>query len=41
MKKYLGIEPDNVNNGVLQDIHWAFGAIGYFPSYLGKHKFFN
>jgi len=34
MKDYLGIEPDNDSNGVLQDIHWNFGAYGYFPSYL-------
>jgi carboxypeptidase Taq len=34
MKDYLGIEPENDTNGVLQDIHWNFGAYGYFPSYL-------
>eukprot|EP01080_Neovahlkampfia_damariscottae_P000249 gene249-4495_t len=34
MKDYLGIEPDSDTNGVLQDIHWNFGAYGYFPSYL-------
>jgi carboxypeptidase Taq len=34
MKEYLGIEPDKDSNGVLQDIHWNFGAYGYFPSYL-------
>ena len=33
MKNYLGIEvPDDVR-GVLQDVHWAGGAFGYFPSY--------
>jgi carboxypeptidase Taq len=32
-KEYLGIDvPDN-KRGVLQDSHWSFGAIGYFPSY--------
>ncbi len=29
----LGIVPDNDANGVLQDIHWSGGAIGYFPTY--------
>jgi len=27
------VEPSHDNEGVLQDIHWAFGAFGYFPSY--------
>lgn len=29
----LGIVPDNDANGVLQDIHWSGGSIGYFPTY--------
>lgn len=29
----LGIRPDSVADGVLQDIHWATGAFGYFPTY--------
>jgi carboxypeptidase Taq len=33
MKAYLGIEPKNDADGCLQDIHWAWGAIGYFPTY--------
>lgn len=32
-KKYLGITPTNMKNGVLQDIHWGDGSFGYFPSY--------
>ena len=32
-KEYLGIEPDNDGEGVLQDVHWSGGAFGYFPSY--------
>ena len=44
-KKYLGIEVPNDNKGILQDIHWAFGLIGYFPTYsLGSFyaaQFFN
>lgn len=32
-KKYFGIEvPDN-RRGILQDVHWSGGAIGYFPTY--------
>ncbi len=30
---YLGIRPENVREGVLQDIHWSQGSFGYFPSY--------
>lgn len=33
MKEYLGIEPKNDTEGVLQDIHWSYGSIGYFPTY--------
>lgn len=33
MQKYLGIIPDNHSNGCMQDIHWPWGAFGYFPSY--------
>ncbi len=29
----LGITPNNDANGVLQDIHWSGGMIGYFPTY--------
>jgi carboxypeptidase Taq len=32
-KEYLGIEPDSDRTGVLQDVHWAGGSFGYFPSY--------
>lgn len=32
-KEYLGIEPSNDGEGVLQDVHWSGGAFGYFPSY--------
>lgn len=32
-KEYMGIEPENDAIGVLQDIHWAGGSFGYFPSY--------
>jgi carboxypeptidase Taq len=33
MEEYLGIVPPNDSLGVLQDIHWSWGMIGYFPSY--------
>ena len=29
----LGLKIDNDTNGVLQDVHWSYGAFGYFPSY--------
>ena len=34
MEELLGIRPDTDATGVLQDIHWSMGAIGYFPDYL-------
>jgi carboxypeptidase Taq len=33
MEQRLGIRPGNDVDGCLQDIHWAVGAFGYFPSY--------
>ena len=33
MVSYLGVEPPNNREGCLQDVHWACGAIGYFPTY--------
>ncbi|RJQ32894.1 carboxypeptidase M32 [Candidatus Parcubacteria bacterium] len=33
MKKYLGVKPPNDRMGILQDVHWAMGGIGYFPTY--------
>ena len=32
-EEYLGIRPTDYSSGVLQDIHWSMGAIGYFPTY--------
>ncbi len=32
-EEYLGVRPENVSDGVLQDIHWSQGSFGYFPSY--------
>lgn len=32
-EQYLSIRPENDAQGVLQDVHWAGGSFGYFPSY--------
>ncbi|NUU98482.1 carboxypeptidase M32 [Marinitoga sp. 1138] len=34
MEKYLGVVPEKDSEGVLQDVHWAHGSFGYFPSYM-------
>lgn len=31
--QYLGIRPQTYADGILQDIHWSAGLIGYFPTY--------
>jgi carboxypeptidase Taq len=31
---FLGIVPPNDAQGVLQDVHWSMGSIGYFPTYF-------
>jgi len=31
--RHLGVRPANDREGCLQDIHWADGLIGYFPTY--------
>ncbi len=33
MKDYLNLEPPNDAQGVLQDVHWSGGMVGYFPTY--------
>ena len=33
MAEFLGVTPPNDADGVMQDIHWSDGMIGYFPSY--------
>ncbi len=33
IEQYLGIDVPDVADGVLQDMHWSGGAIGYFPTY--------
>jgi carboxypeptidase Taq len=32
-REYLGVDPKNAGDGVLQDVHWSRGSIGYFPTY--------
>ena len=45
MKEYLNLDINNDTEGVLQDVHWSYGYIGYFPTYaLGSAyaaQFFN
>lgn len=31
-REYLGVEPENDSQGILQDVHWS-GGFGYFPTY--------
>ena len=33
MVEYLGLEPENDSVGLMQDVHWYCGLVGYFPSY--------
>jgi carboxypeptidase Taq len=33
MHDYLGLDVPNHAQGVLQDIHWSAGSLGYFPTY--------
>jgi carboxypeptidase Taq len=34
MWEYLGVEVPDDAHGVLQDVHWSTGMIGYFSTYL-------
>ena len=33
MREYLGVEPGDVRQGPLQDVHWSGDSFGYFPTY--------
>ncbi len=33
MAEYLGVDVPDDAHGVLQDVHWSRGTIGYFPTY--------
>ncbi len=43
--RYLGVTVPDDRSGVLQDIHWSHGSIGYFPTYtignLAAAQFWN
>ncbi len=32
-KEYLGLDVPDAGKGVVQDMHWYGGSIGYFPTY--------
>ena len=32
-EKYLGVRPPDFKDGVMQDVHWYTGSMGYFPTY--------
>lgn len=32
-KQYLGVDVPDDRRGCLQDVHWSFGLVGYFPTY--------
>lgn len=32
-EQYLGVRPSSDKEGLLQDMHWSAGYLGYFPSY--------
>jgi carboxypeptidase Taq len=32
-KEYLGVDVVDDRAGILQDVHWAHGGFGYFPTY--------
>ena len=32
-QEYLGIQPPTDADGVMQDVHWSAGLVGYFPTY--------
>ena len=34
MKDYLGVDVPDAARGVLQDVHWSLGLVGYFPTYV-------
>ncbi|MCB9990019.1 MAG: hypothetical protein H6867_01405 [Rhodospirillales bacterium] len=39
MNDILGIQPEGVADGCLQDVHWFVGKFGYFPAYTVGHMY--
>jgi carboxypeptidase Taq len=33
MEELLGLTPPSDSDGILQDVHWSIGIMGYFPTY--------
>jgi carboxypeptidase Taq len=33
MQQYFGLTPPDDAQGILQDVHWSGGSLGYFPTY--------
>lgn len=33
MKEFVGVKPKTDKEGILQDVHWSGGMLGYFPTY--------
>jgi carboxypeptidase Taq len=33
LERYVGVRPPDDAAGILQDMHWSIGALGYFPTY--------
>ena len=33
MERWIGVLPPDDADGVMQDMHWSIGALGYFPTY--------
>ena len=33
MQQYFGLTPPDDTHGILQDVHWSGGSLGYFPTY--------
>jgi len=32
-QEYLGVKAPEIKDGIMQDVHWSGGLIGYFPTY--------
>lgn len=37
LQDILGIKPEGMTDGCMQDVHWFVGKFGYFPSYTVGH----